>query len=92
MSVSRLFDFAHLALQKNPSESALVTKYNGVWTKTSSQELVNKGNKISRGLLKLGIKPGDKIAIISTNNRTKIKTSGAVLTVLIPPIHVRALL
>lgn len=71
MSVSRLFDFAHLALQKNPSESALVTKYNGVWTKTSSQELVNKGNKISRGLLKLGIKPGDKIAIISTNNRTE---------------------
>lgn len=71
MSVSRLFDFAHLALSKFPKEDALVTKYNGVWTKTATQELVNKGNKISRGLLKLGIKPGDKIGIISTNNRTE---------------------
>ena len=71
MSVSRLFDFAHLALSKSPKEDALVTKYNGVWTKTATQELVNKGNKISRGLLKLGIKPGDKIGIISTNNRTE---------------------
>lgn len=71
MSVSRLFDFAHLALSKFPKEDALVTKYNGVWTKTATQDLVNKGNKISRGLLKLGIKPGDKIGIISTNNRTE---------------------
>jgi long-chain acyl-CoA synthetase len=48
-----------------------VTKYNGVWTKTSTKEYVSQGNKISRGLLKLGIKPGDKIGLISTNNRTE---------------------
>ena len=48
-----------------------MTKYNGVWTKTSTKEYVNQGNKISRGLLKLGIKPGDKIGLISTNNRTE---------------------
>ena len=71
MSTTRLFDFAHLALNQSPKEDALVTKYNGVWTKTSTQEFVNKGNKISRGLLKLGIKPGDKIGLISTNNRTE---------------------
>jgi long-chain acyl-CoA synthetase len=66
-----LFDFAHHALYKFPKEDALVTKYNGVWTKTSTKEYVNQGNKISRGLLKLGIKPGDKIGLISTNNRTE---------------------
>ena len=71
MSITRLFDFAHHALHKFPKDNALVTKYNGVWTKTSTQELVNLGNKISRGLLKLGIKPGDKIALISTTNRTE---------------------
>ncbi|MGV2528038.1 UNVERIFIED_CONTAM: AMP-binding protein, partial [Bacillus thuringiensis] len=62
---------AHHALYKFPKEDALVTKYNGVWTKTSTKEFVNQGNKISRGLLKLGIKPGDKIGLISTNNRTE---------------------
>ena len=71
MSVTRLFDFAHHALYKFPKEDALVTKYNGVWTKTSTKEYVSQGNKISRGLLKLGIKPGDKIGLISTNNRTE---------------------
>lgn len=71
MSITRLFDFAHHTLQKFPKEDTLVTKYNGVWTKTSTQEFVNKGNKISRGLLKLGITPGDKIGLISTNNRTE---------------------
>ena len=71
MSITRLFDFAHHALYKFPKEDALVTKYNGVWTKTSTKEYVSQGNKISRGLLKLGIKPGDKIGLISTNNRTE---------------------
>ena len=50
MSVTRWFDFAHHALYKFPKEDALVTKYNGVWTKTSTKEYVNQGNKISRGL------------------------------------------
>jgi long-chain acyl-CoA synthetase len=71
MSITRLFDFAHYAVKHFPKEDTLVTKYNGIWTKTSAQEFINKGNKISRGLLKLGIKPGDKIGLISTNNRTE---------------------
>ena len=71
MIATRLFDFAHLAANQHPKEDLLVTKYNGVWTKTSTQEFVNKGNKISRGLLRLGIKPGDKISLISANNRTE---------------------
>ena len=33
MSVTRLFDFAHHALYNSQKEDALVTKYNGVWTK-----------------------------------------------------------
>ncbi|WKS94365.1 AMP-dependent synthetase/ligase [Riemerella columbina] len=71
MTVSRLFDFAYKALEKSPKKDALVTKYNGEWRKTSTLEFINMGNKVSRGLLKLGIKPGDKIALISSNNRTE---------------------
>lgn len=71
MSVKRIFDFAHKALNQFPKDDALVTKKNGSWKKTSTLEFVNQGNKISRGLLKLGIKPGDKIGLITNTNRTE---------------------
>jgi len=69
--ITRLFDFAHYQLEKYNLEKAFNTKYNGEWVATSTQEYVTKANAISRGLLKLGVKPGDKIAIISSNNRTE---------------------
>ncbi|MDO5615512.1 MAG: AMP-binding protein, partial [Cruoricaptor ignavus] len=71
MSIRRLFDISHHALVKFPKDNMFVTKYHGKWRKTSTQEFVNIGNKVSRGLLKLGIKPGDKIALITTNSRTE---------------------
>ncbi|WP_333853285.1 AMP-dependent synthetase/ligase [Epilithonimonas sp.] len=71
MNIKRIFDFSTQALEKFPNEDCLVTKKNGKWTKTSTAEFVNQGNKISRGLLKLGIKPGDKIGLITSNNRTE---------------------
>ncbi len=71
MTIKRIFDFAHNALEKYQREDMFVTKYNGKWEKTSTQEFHNLGNKISRGLLKLGIKPGDKISLITTATRTE---------------------
>ncbi|WP_153399416.1 AMP-dependent synthetase/ligase [Chryseobacterium vaccae] len=71
MTIKRLFDIPHYALEKFPKTDMFVTKYQGEWKKTSTQEFINEGNKISRGLLKLGIKPGDKIALITTNSRTE---------------------
>lgn len=71
MKMTRLFDIAYHSLKENPKNDTLNTKYNGVWQKTSTQELVNQGNKLSRGLLKLGVEVGDKIALVSTDNRTE---------------------
>ncbi|HOB23381.1 MAG TPA: long-chain fatty acid--CoA ligase [Kaistella sp.] len=71
MSIKRLFDFAHNALEKYPQDDMFVTKNHGNWQKTSTKEYINLGNKVSRGLLKLGIKPGDKIALITTATRTE---------------------
>lgn len=71
MTIKRIFDFAQNALEKYSREDMFVTKYNGVWEKTSTQEFHQLGNRISRGLLKLGIKPGDKISLITTNSRTE---------------------
>jgi long-chain acyl-CoA synthetase len=69
--ITRLFDFPYYQLENKPNDAALVTKYNGEWVKTSTQEYIDKANAISRALLKLGVKKGDRIALISTTNRTE---------------------
>ena len=71
MSIKRTFDFAHNALEKYSRADMFVTKYDGHWEKTSTSEFIALGNKVSRGLLKLGIKPGDKIVLITTATRTE---------------------
>ena len=69
--ITRLFDFPYYQLENKPNDAALVTKYKGEWVKTSTQEYIDKANAISRALLKLGVKKGDRIALISTTNRTE---------------------
>ncbi len=69
--ITRIFDFAYYQLDKYNLAKSLVSKVNGEWVATSSQEFVTKANIISRGLLTLGVKPGDKIALISSNNRVE---------------------
>lgn len=71
IQITRLFDFPYYQLEKNNVPDCLVTKYNGVWVKTSTQEYVDKSNAISRALLRMGIQKNDKIAIISSSNRTE---------------------
>ena len=68
---TKLFDFPYYQLEKYNLPDALVTKYNNKWVKTSTKEYIDKANALSRGLLRLGVMPNDKIAIISSNNRTE---------------------
>jgi long-chain acyl-CoA synthetase len=70
-NITRLFDFPYHQLEKYNIEDALVTKQHNVWIKTSTKEYIQKANTISRALLRLGIQKNDKIAIISSNNRTE---------------------
>ncbi|MCT8341025.1 long-chain fatty acid--CoA ligase [Flavobacteriaceae bacterium TK19130] len=67
----RLFDFPYYQKQQYPQKRALVTKYDGEWKATSTEEYIDKANMISRALLRMGIEPNDKIAIISMTNRTE---------------------
>ena len=69
--ITRLFDFAYYQLETHNLEDALITKKDGNWVKTSTKEYLDKANTLSRALLKLGVQKGDKIAVISTNNRTE---------------------
>ena len=69
--VKRLFDFPYYQLENYPQEGALVSKVNGQWIKTSTQQYIDQANAISRGLIKLGVKANDKVALISMTNRTQ---------------------
>lgn len=71
ISITRLFDFPYYQLEKNNLSACLVTKYNGKWIETSTQEYIDKANAISRALLRIGVEKNDKIAIISSSNRTE---------------------
>ena len=74
MECKRLFDCIEHQLQHFPKQDMLAAKENGVWRKYSSQEVAATVNKLSAGLLSLGLSANDftpegsdKIAIISAN-------------------------
>jgi len=69
--IKRLFDFPYYQLENHPLEVALATKYNGKWETLSTQQYIDKANTISRGLLRMGVQPNDKIAVISSSNRNE---------------------
>jgi long-chain acyl-CoA synthetase len=70
-AITRLFDFPYYQLAHYPKDDALVTKHDGKWIKTSTREYIGQANAISRALLRLGVKKDDKIAVISSSNRTE---------------------
>ncbi|NER12021.1 AMP-binding protein [Leptobacterium flavescens] len=70
-NITRLFDFPYHQLKEFDLEKSLVTKYKGEWIATSTKEYIEKANQISRGLLRLGVGPNDKVAVISMTNRTE---------------------
>lgn len=95
----RLFDVTAFQLEHFPKEDMLAAKVNGAWVKHSTQSVIDQVNKLSSGLLQLGISPGDftpegqdKISIISQNRPEWIMADlaaqqvGAVVTPLYPTI------
>ncbi|HEX9600628.1 MAG TPA: AMP-binding protein, partial [Mariniflexile sp.] len=70
-NVTRIFDFPYYQRETYNLKKAFTTKYDGEWKSISTQEFINQANAISRGLLRLGVKPNDKIAVISSTNRTE---------------------
>jgi long-chain acyl-CoA synthetase len=68
MDVTRLFDILDNYLESYPNQdAALVCKRDGEWKKFSIQKYTELTNNMSYGMLKMGIKPGDKVGIVSSN-------------------------
>lgn len=69
--ITRLFDFPYYMQETYNLEKAFTTKYDGQWKSISTHEYIDQANAVSRGLIQLGVKPNDKIAVISSTNRTE---------------------
>ena len=67
----RLFDFIDLMAEHRSIANAVNSKVNGKWVGLSTKETKEQGDRCSAGLLSLGVNAGDKIAIISSTNRTE---------------------
>jgi len=108
MNYSRLFDCMEHQLAHFPKKDMLAAKENGQWKSYSSQDVANIVNKLSAGLLHLGVSANDftpegsdKIAIIS-NNRPEwvfadlaVQQIGAILVPVYPttnPIELQFIL
>lgn len=68
MKITRIFDILDHYLENYPTqEVALASKKNKKWNKIGIREYVETTNNISYGLMKLGIKKGDNVGIVSSN-------------------------
>ena len=93
MTPTRLFDFIDHQRNNAPLQKAFTTKYDGVWTSISTEEFCDQAKKVSRALISIGIEAQDKIAMISSTNRTEwnlvdigLLTIGAVNVPIYPTI------
>ncbi len=96
MNPTRLFEFLEFQVNNQPLEKTLSTKYADKWISISSNQFLEEVEKISLSLIKMGVNKGDKIALISTNNRTEwcimdlaILQLGAITVPIYPTITAR---
>jgi long-chain acyl-CoA synthetase len=67
--ITRIFDLLDQYMELYGSKpDAFIFKEEGQWKKISAQDYVTTTNKVSAGLLSLGIRKGDKIATIINNS------------------------
>jgi long-chain acyl-CoA synthetase len=64
MSDNRLFDYLYEQQRDAPQENAFGCKVDGRWQYYSTDKVVEMGNRMSLGLLRLGLRPGDKVASV----------------------------
>ncbi len=92
-NITRLFEIVDYQSDNFPQKKAIGGKKDDKWRFYSTQEVKDTANKVSLGLLKLGIKPGDKIATITYKNRPEwciidlaVQQIGAILVPVYPTI------
>ncbi|MBL4862195.1 MAG: AMP-binding protein, partial [Crocinitomicaceae bacterium] len=65
IETKRLFDIPQYQLTHYPNDNMFVTKKGGLWKGVSTAHFLNEAMEVSKGLIALGIEPGDKVGIVS---------------------------
>ena len=93
MEPSRIFDILSFQVEKNPLKNCLNDKRDGIWESLSVKKYFESVNQVSAALVAMGVKSQDKIALITTNNRSEwsildmaILQTGAITVPLYPNI------
>ncbi len=81
MEPTRLHDLPEHQLAAHPKEIAIASKVGDRWVGISTQELIAQAERIALGLMHLGIKPGDRVAIASGNRSEWCLVDQAVLRI-----------
>ena len=66
--ITRIFDFPYYQLDNAPLQKSYNFKKDGKWQSISTETFIKEVNKVSSSLLSLGVKPGEKIAVITEKN------------------------
>lgn len=67
VSTERLFDIPYWQQKNFPNPKMFVSKINGSWEPLSTKEFISRAMEVSKGLISLGIQPGEKVAVASSN-------------------------
>ncbi len=67
MEITRVFDILDY-LKQHPKSDILASKINKQWFKYSTDDFASAANKVGSALLHLGLKPGDKVALLAGNS------------------------
>ena len=67
MKPTRLFDLIELQLSQFPKSDSINGKVDGKWVSFSTADVLAESNRASLALKRLGVKHGDRVAIISMN-------------------------
>ncbi|MDQ1151680.1 AMP-dependent synthetase/ligase [Sphingobacterium zeae] len=91
-TATRLFDLAYLQYDIAPDFPMFSFKKDNKWVKLSNTEFIEQVNQTSKGLIALGVQPGEKVALISENRVEwnildfAIQQIGAVIVAIYPNI------
>lgn len=89
---TRLFDIIYYQAAQFHQHDSFCRKENGGWIKYSTSDVIDNINKVSKALITLGVKPDDKIAVVSSNRPEwnfldlGVLQTGAVLVPIYPTI------
>jgi len=91
-TATRLFDLAYLQYDIASDFPMFSFKKDNKWVKLSNTEFIEQVNQTSKGLIALGVQPGEKVALISENRVEwnildfAIQQIGAVVVAIYPNI------